>query len=130
MTVQKEGKDGAQMLTAGSVLALEDSSAANYAAQSSAKAEPPQLKQRAPRPLRTLRYSPLVHHFLKTQRFSSTNLVPELRIALTEAEEQVVLVRRVCVGINLGENGACGLWGLVGFPCGSFWASSRASVSG
>ena len=48
--------------------------------------EPLAVSERAPRPIRTLRYSPLVQHFIKFHKFSSTNLVPKLRIALTEGE--------------------------------------------
>jgi len=52
------------------------------------------VKARAPRPTRTLRYSPLVQHFIKLKRFSSGNLVPNLRMALTDAEGQVEAMHR------------------------------------
>lgn len=50
------------------------------------------LAHRAPRPLQTLRYSPLVAHFLKTRKFSSVNLVPATRMGLTSAEERSKLM--------------------------------------
>lgn len=46
------------------------------------------LAHRAPRPLRTLRYSPLVAHFLKSRRYSSVNLVRATRMSMTTAEER------------------------------------------
>ena len=52
------------------------------------------MKVRAPRPLKNLRYSPLVRHFITSQKFSSTNLVQRLKIALTEAEEHMILLDR------------------------------------
>jgi hypothetical protein len=50
------------------------------------------LAHRAPRPFQTLRYSPLVAHFLKTRKFSSVNLVRALRMGLTSAEERSKLM--------------------------------------
>lgn len=50
------------------------------------------LAHRAPRPVRTLRYSPLVAHFLKSKKYSSVNLVRAVRMALTCAEERCRLM--------------------------------------
>mmetsp|Transcript_86875 Transcript_86875/g.218717 ORF Transcript_86875/g.218717 Transcript_86875/m.218717 type:complete len:434 (+) Transcript_86875:129-1430(+) len=50
------------------------------------------LAHRAPRPFQTLRYSPLVAHFLKTRKFSSVNFVRPLRMGLTSAEERSKLM--------------------------------------
>lgn len=47
------------------------------------------IKSRPPRPIKTLRYSPLIKHFVKSQGFTSANLIPDLKIALTEAETHV-----------------------------------------
>jgi hypothetical protein len=44
------------------------------------------LAHRAPRPLRTLRYSPLVNRFLTSRRYSSVNLVRATRMSMTTAE--------------------------------------------
>jgi|Transcript_3633 hypothetical protein len=46
------------------------------------------LAHRAPRPLQTLRYSPLVNHFLTSRRYSSVNLVRATRMSMTTAEER------------------------------------------
>jgi hypothetical protein len=46
------------------------------------------LAHRAPRPLRTLRYSPLVNRFLTSRRYSSVNLVRATRMSMTTAEER------------------------------------------
>jgi hypothetical protein len=46
------------------------------------------LAHRAPRPVKTLRYSPLVAHFLKSKKYSSVNLVRAVRMAMTTAEER------------------------------------------
>jgi len=50
------------------------------------------IAHRAPRPVRTLRYSPLVAHFLKSRRYSSVNLVPATRMSMTTAEERSKLM--------------------------------------
>jgi len=50
------------------------------------------LAHRAPRPLQSLRYSPLVAHFLKTRKFSSINVVRATRMGLTSAEERSKLM--------------------------------------
>lgn len=50
------------------------------------------LAHRAPRPLRTLRYSPLVAHFLKSRKYSSVNLVRATRMSMTTAEERARLM--------------------------------------
>jgi hypothetical protein len=50
------------------------------------------LVHRAPRPVRTLRYSPLVAHFLKSKKYSSVNLVRAVRMAMTTAEERSELM--------------------------------------
>lgn len=50
------------------------------------------LAHRAQRPFRTLWYSPLVAHFLKTRKFSSVNFVRPLRMGLTTAEERCKLM--------------------------------------
>lgn len=50
------------------------------------------LARRAPRPVRTLRYSPLVAHFLRSKKYSSVNLVRAVRMALTCAEERCRLM--------------------------------------
>eukprot|EP00448_Togula_jolla_P007705 CAMPEP_0170614284 /NCGR_PEP_ID=MMETSP0224-20130122/24717_1 /TAXON_ID=285029 /ORGANISM="Togula jolla, Strain CCCM 725" /LENGTH=439 /DNA_ID=CAMNT_0010939929 /DNA_START=51 /DNA_END=1370 /DNA_ORIENTATION=- len=47
---------------------------------------------RAPRPLRTLRYSPLVENFLRSRKYSSVNLVRPTRIGVTTAEERARLM--------------------------------------
>jgi hypothetical protein len=46
------------------------------------------LAHRAPRPLRTLRYSPLVARFLASRRLTSVNLVRATRMSMTTAEER------------------------------------------
>jgi len=50
------------------------------------------LAHRAPRPTKTLRYSPLVAHFLRARRYTSVNLVQSVKMRLTTAEERVKLV--------------------------------------
>merc|ERR1711972_548264 len=50
------------------------------------------LAHRAPRPLKTLRYSPLVEHFLRARKYSSINLVRATKINVTEAEERSKLM--------------------------------------
>jgi hypothetical protein len=50
------------------------------------------ITHRAPRPLRTLRYSPLVAHFLRSRKYSSVNLVQATRMSVTAAEERAVLM--------------------------------------
>jgi len=46
------------------------------------------LAHRPPRPKRTLRYSLLVGHFLRTRHYSSVNFVPPTVMGLTTAEER------------------------------------------
>jgi hypothetical protein len=46
------------------------------------------LAHRAPRPLKTLRYSPLVENFLRAQKYTSINLVAPTRMNVTVAEER------------------------------------------
>eukprot|EP00929_Paragymnodinium_shiwhaense_P121295 TRINITY_DN93469_c0_g1_i1.p1 TRINITY_DN93469_c0_g1~~TRINITY_DN93469_c0_g1_i1.p1 ORF type:complete len:447 (+),score=82.33 TRINITY_DN93469_c0_g1_i1:79-1419(+) len=50
------------------------------------------ITHRAPRPLRTLRYSPLVAHFLRSRKYSSVNLVQPTRMSVTAAEERSLLM--------------------------------------
>eukprot|EP00927_Polykrikos_kofoidii_P067580 TRINITY_DN63027_c0_g1_i1.p1 TRINITY_DN63027_c0_g1~~TRINITY_DN63027_c0_g1_i1.p1 ORF type:complete len:442 (-),score=76.10 TRINITY_DN63027_c0_g1_i1:306-1631(-) len=50
------------------------------------------ITHRAQRPTRTLRYSPLVAHFLRSRRYSSVNLVRDTRLSVTAAEERVGLM--------------------------------------
>jgi len=50
------------------------------------------LAHRPPRPLRTLRYSPLVAHFLRTRKYSSVNLVRTTKMNMTTAEERAKLM--------------------------------------
>lgn len=50
------------------------------------------LAHRPPRPLRPLRYSPLVEHFLKSRKYSSVNLVRATRMSMTMAEERARLM--------------------------------------
>merc|ERR1719311_328572 len=50
------------------------------------------ITHRAPRPVKSLRYSPLVEHFLATKRYSSANLISPLKVALTTAEERCRLM--------------------------------------
>merc|ERR1719440_1100977 len=50
------------------------------------------LAHRAPRPPRTLRYSPLVAHFLRARRYSSVNLITPTKLNMTTAEERVKMV--------------------------------------
>lgn len=73
---------GSQVVAAGS--------RTGHAATSGAAAG--SLAHRAPRPVRTLRYSPLVAHFLKSKKYSSVNLVRAVRMALTCAEERCRLM--------------------------------------
>jgi len=46
------------------------------------------LAHRPPRPKRTLRYSLLVNHFLRTRQYSSVNFVQPTIMGLTQAEER------------------------------------------
>ena len=41
---------------------------------------------RMPKPLKSLRYSPLCAHFLKSQHFSTTNSVQPVKLQLSEGE--------------------------------------------
>jgi len=50
------------------------------------------ITHRAPRPVKSLRYSPLVAHFLQSKAYSSTNLIRPLHMALTTAEERCRLM--------------------------------------
>merc|ERR1719482_162302 len=50
------------------------------------------ITHRAPRPVKSLRYSPLVAYFLQSKHYSSTNLIRPLRMALTTAEERCRLM--------------------------------------
>merc|ERR1719311_676345 len=50
------------------------------------------ITHRAPRPVKSLRYSPLVEHFLATKRYSSANLISPLKVKLTTAEERCRLM--------------------------------------
>jgi len=52
----------------------------------------PSITHRAPRPLRTLRYSPLVAHFLRSRKYSSVNLVQATRMSVTAAEDRALLM--------------------------------------
>lgn len=50
------------------------------------------LIHRAPRPRRSLQYSPLVSHFLQSRKYSSVNLVRATSMNLTSAEERSKLM--------------------------------------
>lgn len=50
------------------------------------------LAHRPPRPVRPLRYSPLVEHFLKSRKYSSVNLIRATRMSMTTAEERAKLM--------------------------------------
>lgn len=50
------------------------------------------LAHRAPRPLKTLRYSPLVRRYLQSRKYSSVNLVRATRMSMTTAEERARLM--------------------------------------
>ncbi|CAE8612675.1 unnamed protein product [Polarella glacialis] len=50
------------------------------------------LAHRAPRPRRSLRYSPLVDHFLRARKYSSVNLVRATSMNMTTAEERAKLM--------------------------------------
>mmetsp|Transcript_6277 Transcript_6277/g.15596 ORF Transcript_6277/g.15596 Transcript_6277/m.15596 type:complete len:439 (-) Transcript_6277:239-1555(-) len=52
----------------------------------------PSITHRAPRPLRTLKYSPLVERFLKSRKYSSVNLVRATKMSVTAAEDRAVLM--------------------------------------
>jgi len=51
-----------------------------------------EIKHRAPRPVKSLCYSPLVKRFLESKRYSSVNLISPLKVALTTAEERCRLL--------------------------------------
>lgn len=50
------------------------------------------LAHRAPRPRRSLRFSPLVAHFLRSRKYTSGNVVPVSCVKLTLAEERTKLM--------------------------------------
>lgn len=79
---------GGDVLHSTTVATAEGPSLVAKVAEDAAAGSQTSLAHRAPRPVKTLRYSPLIEHFLKSKKYSSVNFIRPTRMSMTLAEER------------------------------------------